>query len=141
MVGNFHGYKSSRNRPKFQFQNFFFAVLIFAISESGTHSDCFHSRPCAAVWIVHLCLRSILDYFSDSRHMDIRRSTQTHADEHRKMQTNVEKHRQTQTNADERKANCVWCVGRRNLKTRPDVRRLFKDFQDVLYMPLNSMIR
>ena len=82
------------------FRIFFFAVLIFVISESGTHSDCFHSRPCAAVWIVHLCLRSILDYFSDSRHMDIRRSTQTHADARRRTQKNADKRRKTQTNTD-----------------------------------------
>ena len=39
----------------------------FRISESGTRGDCFRSWPCATVWIVRLCLRSILDYFSDSR--------------------------------------------------------------------------
>ena len=43
-------------------------------------------------------------------------------------------HRRTRTYVDTRKANCVQCVGGHNLKTRPDVRRLFKDFRDVLYM-------
>ena len=43
-------------------------------------------------------------------------------------------HRWTQTHADERKANCVQCVGGRNLKTHQDVRRLFKDFRDTLYL-------
>ena len=38
-----------------------------------------------------------------------------------------------QTNADKRKANCVQCVGGRNLKTSPGVGRLFKDFRDALY--------
>ena len=38
-----------------------FAVLIFAVGKSGTRGDCFCSRPCAAVWIVRLCLCSILD--------------------------------------------------------------------------------
>ena len=90
------------------FRNFF-AVLIFTISESGTRSDCFHYRPCTAVWIIHLCLRSILDYFSDSRHIrtqkhaDARRQTQKNADKHRQTQTNADKHRQTQTNADKRR--------------------------------------
>ena len=98
MVGNFHGYKFSRNRPKFRFQKFF-AVLIFTISESGTRSDCFHYRPCAAVWIIHLCLRSILDYFSDSRHI----RTQKHADARRQTQKNADKHRQMQTNTDKRR--------------------------------------
>ena len=36
-------------------------------------------------------------------------------------------HRRTQMNPDEHKANCVRCVGRHNLKMRPDVRHLFKD--------------
>ena len=37
-----------------------------------------------------------------------------------------------QTQADKYKANCVQCVGGCNLKTCPDVGRLFKDFLDVL---------
>ena len=45
------------------------------IGESGTCGDCFRSRPCAAVWIVRLCLRNILDNFSDSR----QRHTRGHA--------------------------------------------------------------
>ena len=36
-----------------------FAVLIFEIGESETRGDCFRSRPCAAVWIVRLCLHNI----------------------------------------------------------------------------------
>ena len=55
-----------------------------------------------------------------------------HTDIRRRMETNADEHRRTQTHADKRKANCVRCVGGRNLKMRPDVRRLFKDFQDVL---------
>jgi len=51
-------------------------------------------------------------------------------------QTHMDVRRRTQTNADERKANCVRCVGGRNLKTRPGVRCLFKDFRDVLYVLL-----
>ena len=122
----------------FDFRNFF-AVLIFTISESGTRSNCFHYQPCAAVWIVHLCLRSILDYFSDSRHMDVHRSTQTHADERRKTQTNTDKRRQTQTNADKRRrtqGKLRPVCGRTQLQDALDVRRLFKDFRDfwdVLY--------
>ena len=50
-------------------------LVIFVIGESRTRGDCFRSRPCAAVWIVRLCLRSILDYFSDSRE----RRTRWHA--------------------------------------------------------------
>ena len=38
-------------------------------------------------------------------------------------QTYADACRRTQTHADEHKANCVWCVGGRNLKTCPDVRR------------------
>ena len=45
-------------------------------------------------------------------------------------QMHMDVRRHTQTHADERKANCVQCVGGRNLKTHQDVRRLFKDFQD-----------
>ena len=48
-------------------------------------------------------------------------------------QTNADERRRTQTHTDERKANCVQCVGRRNLKTRPDAGRLFKGFQNALY--------
>ena len=59
---------------------------------------------------------------------------QTHADECRRTQTNADAHRCTQTNTDERKANYVHCVGGPNLKTCPDVRHLFKDFQDILYL-------
>ena len=69
-------------------------------------------------------------------HMDVRRCTQTNADTRRHTQTNADEHRQTQMNADERKANCVQCVGGRNLKTRPDARHLFKDFRDVLYLDM-----
>ena len=36
---------------------------------------------------------------------------------------------QMQTNADEHKANCIQCVGRHNLNTRPDIRRLLKTFR------------
>ena len=36
-----------------------------------------------------------------------------------------------QMQTDVARANCVQCVGRRNYKTRPDVRRLFKDLWDV----------
>ena len=36
MVGNFRGYKFSRNGPKFGFHAEIFAVLIFAVGESGT---------------------------------------------------------------------------------------------------------
>ena len=32
-----------------------FAVLIYAIGESGARGDCFRSRLCTAVWIVCLC--------------------------------------------------------------------------------------
>ena len=53
---------------------------------------------------------------------------------HRCTQMHADARRRTQTNADEYKANCVWCVGGRNLKTRPDIRCLFKDFRDVLYL-------
>ena len=49
------------------------------------------------------------------------------AEAHGRMQTHANKHRCTQTHADEHKANCVRCVGGRNLKMRPGVRRLFKD--------------
>ena len=66
-------------------------------------------------------------------HVDAHKCTQMHTDAHRRTQTNADTRRHTQMNADERKTNCVRCVGRRNLKTRPDVRRLFKDFQDILY--------
>ena len=59
---------------------------------------------------------------------------QTHADECTRTQTNADAHRCTQTNTDERKANYVRCVGGPNLKTCPDIRRLFKDFQDILYL-------
>lgn len=48
------------------------------------------------------------------------------------MQANTNVCRQTQTNADERKANCVQCVGGCNLKTHPDVGHLFEDFQDAI---------
>ena len=37
-----------------------------------------------------------------------------------------------QAHGDKHKANCVQCVGGCNLKTCPDVRRLFKDFLYVL---------
>ena len=53
--------------------------------------------------------------------------------ERRQTQTNADERGHTQTNADECMANCVRCVGGRNLKTHPDIRRLFKDFRDVLY--------
>ena len=67
---------------------------------------------------------------------DAHKRTQTHTDARRCTQTNADERRQTQTHADERKANCFRCVGGRNLKMRPDVRHLFKDFQDVLYICL-----
>ena len=40
----------------------------------------------------------------------------------------------TQMHADKCKANCVQCVGKHNLKTRLDIRRLFKDFRDAPYL-------
>ena len=46
------------------------------------------------------------------------------------MYMNVRRHTQTH----ECKANCVQCVGGRNLKTHQDVRRLFKDFRDTPYL-------
>ena len=52
-----------------------FVVVISKIGESGTCSDCFRSRLCITVWIVRLCLRSILDSFSDS----LQRHTRWHA--------------------------------------------------------------
>ena len=55
---------------------------------------------------------------------------QMHMDVCRRVQTNADTHEQTQMHADECKANCIQCVGRRNFKMCPDVRGLFKDFQD-----------
>ena len=49
----------------------------------------------------------------------------------RHMQTYADTCRHTQTNADEHKANSV---GKCNLKMRPDIRRLFNDFRDTLYV-------
>ena len=40
------------------------------------------------------------------------------------MHTGVRKH--TWMNADKRKANCIQCAGGRNLKTRSDIKHLFK---------------
>ena len=50
---NFH--EIGRNSD---FRNF--RCIIFVIGESRTHGDCFRSQPCTGVWIVRLCLRSIL---------------------------------------------------------------------------------
>ena len=67
-----------------------------------------------------------------SKNSDAHRRTQMHTDAHRhtderrSMQTNTDAHRQKQG-----KLRLV--CGRSNLKTRPDDRRLFKDFRDVLY--------
>ena len=58
--------------------------------------------------------------------------TYTDACERMQMQTHSDAHRHMQMHADERKANCIQCVGKRNLKMHPDIRRLFKDFQNVL---------
>ena len=124
------------------FRNFF-AVLIFTISESGTRSDCFHYRPCAAVWIIHLCLRSILDYFSDSRHIrtqkhaDARRQTQKNADKHRQTQTNADKRRRTQTNARQT-ASGVWAdTTSRRIQTLDVCSRTFVTF-GTYYTKLND---
>jgi len=57
-------------------------------------------------------------------HVDARRRTRTHADARRR----------TQMRADARRRTHVQCGGGRNRKTRPDARRLFKDFRDVLYI-------
>jgi len=40
---------------------------------------------------------------------------------------------------DECRVNCIQYVGGRNLKTHPDVRHLFKDFRDVLYVQWKHM--
>ena len=91
--------------------------------------------------------------FCTQTNTDECRRMQTHTCRCRRMQTHMDTHRWTQmqtcahrgkwTSLDERRANCIQCVGRCNLKTRPDVRHLFKDFWDVLYIshtyyPLNS---
>ena len=54
---------------------------------------------------------------------------QTYTDVCRCMQTNPDEGRRTQSHTDEHKANC-----RRSLSTCPDIRRLFKDFCDALYI-------
>ena len=80
------------------------------------------------------CMRTYTDAQGGTHaNADACRHTQTHKEVHRRMQTNADKCRLTQTHADERKVNCVQCVGGRNLTMHPDDRRLFKDFQDALY--------
>ena len=66
--------------------------------------------------------------------MDTRRCTRTHADAFGRTRTHTDTRRRTQTHADECRENHVQCGGGRNPKTRPDTRRLFKDFRDVLYI-------
>ena len=46
-----------------------------------------------------------------------------------------------QMHVDKRKANCVQCVGGRNVQTFPDVRHLFKDFRDALYVYSLDQVR
>jgi len=48
------------------------------------------------------------------------------------MQMQTHAHRCKWTLLDERRANCIQFVGGHNLKTHPDIRRLFKDFRNVL---------
>ena len=58
-----------------------------------------------------------------------------HVDTCRHIQMNVDANAYAQMQRallDKCRANCVQFVGGRNLKTCPDVRRLFKDFPDVL---------
>lgn len=55
-------------------------------------------------------------------------------------ETNTDARRRTRTHADEHMTNCVWCVGGHNLKTRPDVRRLLKDFWEALQMWKNPLM-
>ena len=50
---------------------------------------------------------------------------QTHTDTHRHMHTC----RRTQMHTDEHKTNCIQCVGGCNIKTCPDIRRLFNNFR------------
>ena len=64
--------------------------------------------------------------------------TQMDTDVRRRKQMNADASRRAHTYADECKANGIQCVGGHNLKTRPDVRRLFKDFRDVLYTIYHS---
>jgi len=86
----------------------------------------------ACIWQDKYCRKLDFTVEGSQAHTDTHRRTQTHVHARRRTQMNTDKCRRAQTNADERKANCVWCVGGRNLKTRPDIRRLFKDFRDVL---------
>ena len=53
------------------------------------------------------------------------------------MYADARERRRTRMNADARKRRRMRTqthADERNLKTRPDVRRLFKDFRDVLYI-------
>jgi len=73
----------------------------------------------------HRCTQADVDIADTGGERECTRMhTQTHAGERIYKRTLL----------DERKENCIQCVGRRNLKMCPDVGRLFKDFWDVLYI-------